>query len=82
MSDGIMKLMTAGEALELTNTAGERIKRINKELEMIQNLITAESLKGKRQIELRVDPVFEVIGIIRDMGYEYEHLFGRITIHW
>lgn len=78
----IIELMSANAALELTNTAGERILRINKQLENIQKSIMEESLKGHRCITLLGQLLAEVIDIIRAMGYDYEVFCGKIYIRW
>lgn len=77
-----MKLMTAEEALMMTNTAGERLLRINNQLDNIQKSIKEESLKGNRQVLLASQPLDEVIAHIQQCGYDYEQWCNNIYIRW
>jgi hypothetical protein len=77
-------MITAKEALELTNTAGKRLIRIKVQMNNIEKSIREASLKGKRSFEVMGDMLPEVREELRTLGYEHYKSphYDKYTVSW
>lgn len=81
-------MLSAKEALEISNDQGKRKEKIKTQTERIESLILRTASSGERCIGMYISDgeeiLTEVIDDLRQAGYEYSFIpqIGRITISW